>query len=177
MAERRHVDDVGIGRVDANLRDRLRVGEADVRPRLAGVDRFVDAVALHDVAADARLPHSNEDDVRVCFGNGDGADRRALELPVRHRIPGLSTVGRLPESATDGAEVILVNPRAAGGGDRPASSHRADVAPLQRFEECGIGSGRLRRGKSNQSDRADQRQRERQSDISSRTRRHETSCG
>ena len=36
------------------LRDRIRVLESDVRPRLAGVGRLVDAVARLDVAADAR---------------------------------------------------------------------------------------------------------------------------
>ena len=61
--------------------------EADVRPRLAGVGGFVDAVARHDVAADARLAHADVDDVGVRVGHGDGADRRALDLAVGDRRP------------------------------------------------------------------------------------------
>ena len=51
--------------------------EADVRPGLAGVGRLVDAVAGHDVAADARFAHADVDDVGIRFGDGDRADRRA----------------------------------------------------------------------------------------------------
>ena len=61
--------------------------EADVRPGLAGVGRLVDAVARHDVAADARLAHADVDDVGVRFGDGDGADRRARDLAVGDRRP------------------------------------------------------------------------------------------
>jgi hypothetical protein len=56
-----------------------------VRPRLAGVGRLVDAVARHDVAADARLAHADVDEVRVRLRDGDRADRRALDLTVGDR--------------------------------------------------------------------------------------------
>src|SRR5439155_1638481 len=77
-------DDVGVRRMDANLRDRVGVGEAGMGPRLAGVGRLVDAVARHDVTADARLARADEDDVGLRFRDGDGADRRAPDLAVGH---------------------------------------------------------------------------------------------
>ena len=160
MAERRNVDDVGVGRVDANLRDRLGIGEARVRPRLAGVDRFVDAVALHDVAADARLAHTDEHDVGIALGDRDGADRRAFDLAVGHRIPRLAAVGRLPQSAADRPEVVLVNAdRAARGRDRTAAAHGADAAPLQRFEKALVITARLRARDAELADRGNDRER------------------
>ena len=135
-------DDVGIGRMDADLRDRVGVREADVGPRLAGVGRLVDAVARLDVAADARLAHADEDDVGIGFGDGDGADRRALDLAVGDGRPALAAVGRLPQPAADGAEVRLVLPSFhAGYGDRPAAARRADAAPL-----VGLQDGRIEEG-------------------------------
>ena len=67
VAEGGHVDDVGVGRVDADLRDGFDVLEAHVRPGLAGVGRLVDAVARHDVAANARLAHADEHHIGVRF--------------------------------------------------------------------------------------------------------------
>src|SRR5262249_51299301 len=92
-----HEDDVGVGRVNADLGNGVARREADVAPGLAGVRRFVDAVAGHDVAADARLAHADEDDVGARFGDGDGADRGAANLAVGHRRPLRAAVGRLPE--------------------------------------------------------------------------------
>src|SRR5204862_7374735 len=61
MTERRHVDDVGVAGIDANLRDVLGLGEAGLRPRLPGIGRLVRAVALDDVAADIRSARSDLD--------------------------------------------------------------------------------------------------------------------
>ena len=130
-AERRDVDDVGVGRMDADLRNHAGIGERHVRPRLAGVDRLVDAVALHDVAADARLAHADVDDVGVGLGDGDRADRGAVNLAVGHRRPRLALVGGLPQPAAGRAEVALVRPALhARDGNRPAAAIRADAAPL-----------------------------------------------
>jgi hypothetical protein len=74
VAERGDVDEIGIGRVHTNLGDDLRVGEADVRPGLAGVGRLVGAAALNDVAADVRLARADVDDVGIGRGNGDRTD-------------------------------------------------------------------------------------------------------
>ena len=65
MAERGDVDDIGIGGVHANARDRLRIAQADVLPGLAGVGRFVHTVALHHVTAQFRLAHPDVDHIRI----------------------------------------------------------------------------------------------------------------
>src|SRR5207247_6709240 len=125
-------DDVGVRRMDANLRDRVGVGEAGMGPRLAGVGRLVDAVARHDVAADARLARADEDDVGLRFRDGDGADRRAPDLAVGDGRPFRAAVDRLPQSAAGRAEVAFSRPPLhAGDGDRPAAAVRADAAPFE----------------------------------------------
>ena len=107
VAERRNVDQVGIGGVHANARDRLRIGEAHVLPGLAGVDGFVHAVALHDVAAQFGFAHADVDHVGIGFGDRHGADRRALQLTVGDRAPGQAAIGGLPQTAAGGAEVVF----------------------------------------------------------------------
>ena len=49
MAEHRDEQPVRIARIDGDLRDLLRVAQAEVRPRLAGVGGLVDAVADREV--------------------------------------------------------------------------------------------------------------------------------
>jgi hypothetical protein len=65
VAERRHIHQIWIVGVNADSRDGLRVGPSHVLPCLAGVGRFVNAVALHDIAAQLRLPHADIDDVGI----------------------------------------------------------------------------------------------------------------
>ena len=143
-------DDVGVGGMDPDLRDRVGVLEADVGPGLAGVDRLVDAVAGHDVAADAGFAHADVDDVRIRFGHGDRADRRTGDQAVGDRRPLRAAVGRLPESAAGGAEVRLPRPSLhARDRDRSAAAIGADAAPFERADERrierAVGGGRLRR--------------------------------
>ena len=65
MAERGDIHHVRIRRMHADLGDVLRLGEADVRPRLASVRGLVGTVALNDVAADIRLARADVDDVWI----------------------------------------------------------------------------------------------------------------
>src|SRR5579859_2779239 len=55
MPERRDVNDVWVRGMNNDVADVARVFEADVRPSLSSVSRFVDAVAERNIAADARL--------------------------------------------------------------------------------------------------------------------------
>ena len=107
--------------------------EADVRPGLAGVGRLVDAVARHDVAADARLAHADVDDVGVRFGDGDRADRRARDLAVGDRRPVRAAVGRLPEAAAGRRRSTppSAGPCTPDDRDRAAAAIGADAAPLE----------------------------------------------
>ena len=135
--------------MDADPRDRLRLLQADVRPRLAGVGGLVDAVALDDVAAQLGLAHPGVDDVGIRRRDRDGADRRGLDLLVGDRPPRQAAVGRLPDAAAGRAEVVLERPaarcprRSASGrrgsgrssaiaGRRRATCPPAPAAPLGR---------------------------------------------
>src|ERR1051325_5081723 len=65
VPERRDVDDIRVARVNAHAPYLPRVFEAHALPGLARVGRFVDAVAVRDIAANRRLAHADIDDVRV----------------------------------------------------------------------------------------------------------------
>jgi hypothetical protein len=127
--------------MDADFRDGVGVGEADVRPGLARVGRLVDAVAGHDVAANARFAHADVNDVGIRFGDSDGADRRALQLSVGDRRPVGAAVDRFPQTAADRAEVRFARPSFdAGHGDRSAAAIRADAAPPECIGNRGVDS-------------------------------------
>ena len=108
---------------------------------------LVDAVALHDVAAQLHLAHADVDDVGIRLGDRDSADRRAADLSVGDRLPRDAAVSGLPETAADRAEVVLVRTtRTSGGGDRSPAAIGSDVSPLQRGKDAVvIGAGRAGR--------------------------------
>ena len=146
LAEVGDEHDVGIRRMDADFRDRVGVGEADVGPGLARVGRLVDAVAGHDVAADARFTHPDVHRVGVRLGDSDRPDRCALDLTIGDRRPVHAAVGRLPQAAADGAEVAFLRPPFhARHGNRSAAAERTDAAPAERIEDGLIEIARRRR--------------------------------
>ena len=107
-----------------------------MRPGLPGVGGLVDAVPRHDVAADARLAHPDEDHVGIRFRYRDRADRGALDLAVGDRRPVLAGVDRLPEAAADRPEVCLSGPSLdATDRDRAATAIWTDAAPAQSVED------------------------------------------
>ena len=163
MAERGHIDQVRVHRVDADAGDRLGVGEAHMPPGLAAVAAPVHPVALGDAAAQLRLPAADEHDVRVRLGHGDGADGGTGDLPVGHREPGGPGIQGLPEPAAGGAEVVLVLPAGAAGATQGATAaRRADVAPLQRPEEGLVEVEVLAGGGAGQRDQGEQGERDRE---------------
>ena len=131
MSERRDINDVGIGGVHANARDRLCIRQAQVPPGLAAVGGLVDAVALGDAAAELGLAHANVNDVRVGFRYGHRAHRGAGHLPVGDREPGVAAVRGLPEPAAGGPEVVLVGP---GGASRATDRSTPRLGPMLRQE-------------------------------------------
>ncbi|GBD16679.1 hypothetical protein HRbin26_01582 [bacterium HR26] len=137
MAERRHVDDVRVARVDHDLADVAGVGEPAVDPGTAGIRGLVDAIAVGDVVADAGLAGADIDDVGVGFRHRDGTDSGGAEEAVGDVAPGHPAVGRLPDPASAGAEVEGHRVRdVTGDGDHPPAAVRADAAPLQRREQA-----------------------------------------
>ena len=174
--------DVRVGRMNPDFGNRLSVGQAHMRPRLPRICGLIHAVPLHDVSADAGFPHADEDNIGICFGDGDGAYRGALDLSIGDRIPRLPAIDRLPQSAADGAEVVLMDAgRATGGCDRSTAAQRPDVAPLQGLEESGVVAARLRARNADLPNRTDERQRRRHRGEADQgltgIGRHETSCG
>src|SRR5207253_3620076 len=55
MAQRRHVNQVRISRMDQNSRDVLRIVQANVCPRLAAISGPVHSIAVRDISSYAGL--------------------------------------------------------------------------------------------------------------------------
>ena len=136
MAQRGHIHDVRVHRMDADAGDRLGIREAHLAPGLPAVAASIDAVALGDAAAQLRFAAADEDDVRVGLRHRDRADRGTRDLAVGHRKPGSSRIEGLPQPAAGRAEVVLVAASgAAGTAEGPSAAQGADVPPLHRAEE------------------------------------------
>lgn len=88
--------------------DMIRIFEPDVVPGLAGIHRFVYAVAVGGIAANASLTHARVDHVGIGARHGERAHRAGLKLPIRNRQPGGAPIGSLPDAAASGAEIINV---------------------------------------------------------------------
>ena len=137
VPHRGDVDDVGVLRVDDDLADVMRVGEAHRPPRPARVRRLEDPGAGKGGTAvsglDLACPHP--DDVRVGGRDGDVADgERGLVLEdgfERHAV-----VGRLPDVAASRPDVERARARARGrdGLDAPALERGPERLPVQRPE-------------------------------------------
>ena len=138
VAERGHVDQVRVPWMDANAADVAGVGQADVAPGRAAVGRPVDAVAVRDVHADARLAGAGVDDVGIGVGNRDRAHRGGPEVVVRDVLPVGAAVGGLPDAAGTAAEVERLRLRGIPGHrHHAAAAVRPDAAPLDRLEQFG----------------------------------------
>src|SRR5215510_6698953 len=102
-----------------------------MRPGLARVRGFVNAVTRHDVASNAGFAHADEYDIRIGFRNGNSSDGRTVDLPIRHRIPGQAVIRGLPQSTANSAEVgFVTTPLHTGHGNRAPALCRSDAAPL-----------------------------------------------
>ncbi len=78
--------------------------QAEMRPRLAGVGRLVDAVAGREVGPDDAAAGADVDDVRIGRRDGDRADRSG-RLAIEERLPVRAVVGRAPDAAVVEADV------------------------------------------------------------------------
>ena len=74
MAERGNIDKIRIARMNQNSGDVLRVVQANVGPGFAAVSRFVYAIAIRDVAANAGLSGTEIDHGGVGLGYCDCAN-------------------------------------------------------------------------------------------------------
>src|SRR5271170_185401 len=100
-------------------------------PCLAGIDRFVNAIADGEIGTAQALAAGNIDDVRVGGRDCDGADRLRL-LAVEYRSPGAAVVVALPYAAVDLANIEDVGlARNSGGCASAAAAEGANHAPAQ----------------------------------------------
>ncbi len=135
IAERCRVDHIRVCWMHTQPGNGQRIGQPGMTPRTTGVDGLIDAVALHHVASQLRLAHTDVDHIGIRRRHGNRADRRAGDLAVSDSGPAGSPIDGLPQSASGGAEVVLEGSRRrAARGDRSAAAQRSDVAPLQRVE-------------------------------------------
>ena len=115
----------------------LGVVETDVRPSLAAVRGFVNAVAVADVAAQARLARAGVNDIWIRWRDGDSADG-LHGLLVKERFPVLAGVFGFPNASVNGTEIVGVGSGKAFDGLDTASTKWANQAPLERAESFGV---------------------------------------
>src|SRR3989440_2532423 len=138
VPERRHEYDIGVSRMDNDRANVARVAQTDMLPSLAGVERFVDTVAVCEVAARTGLAGAHIDDIVIGVGDCDGANGCDLLL-VEHRLPGDTGIGALPYTAGQAAEIPrrMVALYPAHRDDSPAPE-RFDQTPLHATEQISI---------------------------------------
>src|SRR6266576_6644373 len=141
---------VGITRMDDEGRDLLAIAQAKMRPGLARVGRFVDAVAHRQVGTMQALAAGYVDDVGIGGSDGDGSNR-LRGFMIEDGIPGAAVVIRLPDASIDLPSIEDVRlARNSGGGAGASSAQRADHAPVQiAVEALGNLCPALGRGKEN----------------------------
>src|SRR5207302_1467603 len=89
---------VGITRMVDESRDLLAIAQAEMRPCLACVRGFVNAVAHGQVGAMQALAAGYVDDVGIGGSDSDRSDRLS-GFTIEDGIPGAAVVVRLPHAA------------------------------------------------------------------------------
>src|SRR5262245_54499775 len=93
--------------MNADAPDDARIFKSHPLPRLARVRRFVHAVAVREVAADAGFAHPDVNYVRIGLADFNRAHRSCAErLPIGDRVPRDAAVRRLEDATARASEVI-----------------------------------------------------------------------
>ena len=128
---------VRIARIDGELRNLLAVAQAKVRPGLARVGRFVNAIAYRQIRPMQPLTAAHIDNIRVRRRYGNRADR-AGGLVVKDRLPRATVVVGLPYPAIAHANIKDVGLAGhASDAARASATVRADGAPVEGGEKGG----------------------------------------
>ena len=132
MAERRHVDDVGVGGVHDDAPDVVRFRKADVRPRLTLVGRLVDAVSPVGRPRVVAFARTQVEHIRVGGSDRDGSDRVDILILEQH-VERDSVVRRPPQVPGGRSDVERVGLLSRHGDidEPPALAGRADLAVLE----------------------------------------------
>ena len=104
--ERARVYDLRIRGIYDNAPNAPGFVETHVRPRLAGIQGLVHAVAHHvDIANRPSLAGTRPDDIRRGWRHGERADG-LYRLVIEDRRPVIASIGRLPHAAGRSAGVV-----------------------------------------------------------------------
>src|SRR5439155_11627615 len=99
--------DVRVRGIDHDARYLTHVAQPREPPGLPGIGRKEYTSSVHDVVAGIALAGADPDEIRVGRRQRDGTDRCG-GLILEDRIPGVTAVGRFPDAATAGADVVDV---------------------------------------------------------------------
>jgi len=137
-----HIDDVGVGRVDLDTGNRVRVGQPHVLPGVTTVDRLVDPRARHRRTENVGLACAHPDDVLVGRRQGDVTDRGRSGL-LEDRLPAHALVLAPPHAARGAGHVdrVVVPLRGHDGDIRHAAGdvRRSHELPRQVAEARHVG--------------------------------------
>src|ERR1700757_755667 len=102
-----------------------------MRPSLAGVGGFVNAITDGKIGTREAFAACDINDIRVRRGDRDCTDR-LRGLRIEDRQPSAAVVGGFPNAAIDGADIENVRlARDAGQSARAATAKWPDHAPAQ----------------------------------------------
>jgi len=122
---------IRIARIDSQGRNLLAVSQAEMRPGLAGVGRFVNAVADREIGPVQSFTARHVENVGIGGSHCDGADR-LRRFMIEDRIPRAAVVVGLPHSAVHLADVEHIRlARNARGCAGASAAKRADHPPVQ----------------------------------------------
>ena len=126
-----HEKPVSIFWIDSQLRDLLTVAQSQMRPRLASISRFVNAIPDRKIGPMQSFTAADVNNVRICRRNRDRADRRR-RLIVKNRLPCPAVVGGFKNAAVHRRHVedIRLRRNACDRASAPTAM-RSDVPPAQ----------------------------------------------
>jgi hypothetical protein len=138
VTEHCRINDVGVGGMDADTADMLRLTQAHMRPCAAGVRGSVDPIAIGHVETYFGLAGARIDHIVIGAGHGDRTDGRTAKESVGNATPVDAAVNGLPDAAGAGPEVEHHRiHRVARDRDDTPPAGGADAAPPQGIEFSG----------------------------------------
>src|SRR2546426_2497285 len=140
MSEHCYEDSVFVARIDDDSANLLPVAQPQMPPALAGVCRFVDAVACGKVRTLNPLARPDVNHIRIRRSNGKITNRSG-RLIVKDRCPYPPGICGLPHSAVVHADVKHVRLASnSGSANRTSTSEWSDHSPLEVGIECRVNS-------------------------------------
>ena len=138
-----NVHSVGIPGIDEDCAGRVRIAQAGILPRLAGIGGFVNAVARNNGVADVRFAGADVKNLWIGWRHRYRADAGAgpRQLAISDVFP-FGTVGALPNAAAHctGVKEIVVS-RNTGHGDHSPADVRANTPPFELAHQCLCSNG------------------------------------